>query len=109
MTRDLAASGGVRPKDAGEQDVRSPMRHGIEALTDEDRTFLPAAEAEPITRFETYLRQHEIKPAHLGRSDPDTPGSTSTGCGDSSLPIFDSSLPIFDSSLRLGKVRSRPG
>jgi predicted transcriptional regulator len=43
------------------------MGHGVEALTAEDWKFLPAAEAGPMTRFEAYLRQHEIKPAHLAQ------------------------------------------
>jgi hypothetical protein len=59
-------SPGGAPGDCG-RDARSPMEHRVDALTAADWRFLGVEEAEPVTRFEAYLREHQIKPMHLAQ------------------------------------------
>jgi hypothetical protein len=64
--RDVRLSPGGTPSDCG-RGARSPLEHRVDALTAADWRYLGVEEAAPATRFEAYLREHQIKPAHLAR------------------------------------------
>jgi hypothetical protein len=43
------------------------MERRVDALTAADWQFLGGDDAAPVTRFEAYLRERQIKPAHLAQ------------------------------------------
>jgi hypothetical protein len=60
-------SAAARREGPGGQDARSPMERAVDALTGADWQLFGVEDPEPITRFEAYLREHQIKPAHLAK------------------------------------------
>jgi hypothetical protein len=60
-------SAAARREGSGGQDGRSPLERAVDALTGADWQLFTVEDAEPITRFEAYLREHQVKPAHLAK------------------------------------------
>jgi hypothetical protein len=58
-------SPGGAPGDCG-RGARSPREERVDALTEAAWRQL-GVEAAPVTRFEIYLREHQVKPAHLAQ------------------------------------------
>jgi hypothetical protein len=63
---DVLLSPGEAPGDCG-RGARSPMERRVDALTAADWQYLGGDPAAPVTRFEAYLREHQIKPAHVAQ------------------------------------------
>jgi hypothetical protein len=68
MKSNLAANGGSTGRQGpGGQDGRSPLERRVDALTAADWQYLGARKAAPVTRFEAFLREQQIKPMHLAQ------------------------------------------